>query len=278
MVKRKRENLVPFEKSERVIHLDQRGKKKKIIPGALLFMILGILCLGYCIAILICGFGTWFFLIWGVMGVFCILAGLVCSKKALVKKIPSRIKRIAGAVCGLMLLLFCAVEGLILSEFGASADSGADYVIVLGAQWKESGPSEVLRRRLDKAIVYLNNSPATRVIVSGGQGENEPVSEAAGMKEYLIRAGIAEERILTEEQSFNTKENLVYSGQLLDRENDTVVLVTNNFHMFRALRIAEKQGYSHVEGLAASSVAGFLPNNLLREFLSVLKNFAVGNL
>ena len=57
-----------------------------------------------------------------------------------------------------------------------------------------------------------------------------------------------------------------------------MVIVTNNFHVFRALKIAEKQGYTNVEGLAASAVAGLLPNNLLREFAGVLKDFIFGNL
>lgn len=174
--------------------------------------------------------------------------------------------------------LFVVVEGMILSEFAATAEPGAEYVIVLGAQWKENGPSDVLRRRLDKALVYLRENPDAKVIVSGGQGENEPLSEADGMREYLLGAGIPEERILTETESFNTKQNLEYSSRFLNPKEDRVVLVTNNFHMFRALRIARKQGYQRAEGLAASSVYGFLPNNMLREFLSLVKNLAVGNL
>lgn len=252
--------------------------KNRISPCALIFDLMGVLSLCYCVAILFCGFGTYFFLVWGVIGLFCLAVGWLVSRKSRVERIPIWIRRTSIVVFGLGLLIFFIIEGLILSEFHASAKDGAEYVIVLGAQWKENGPSEVLRRRLEKAIVYLEENPDTKVIVSGGQGTNEPVSEAAGMKKYLMNAGIAEERILAEEQSFNTEENLRYSSRFLNKEEDSVVLVTNNFHMYRALRIAEKQGYSQVEGLAASSVAGFLPNNLLREFLSVLKNFAVGNL
>ena len=277
-MRRKKDNLIPFEKNKRIIRLDKRGQKRGITAGTVIFMILGILFLCYCAAILFCGFGTWFFLIWGAMGALCIGISLVLGKKDWMQKIPSWLKRTVAALIGVGVLLFCIVEGLIFSGFDASAKPGADYVIVLGAQWRTNGPSEVLRRRLEKAITYLNENPDTMVIVSGGQGANESVSEAVGMKEFLINAGIEENRIMTEENSFNTMENLAYSAQLLDKENDRVVLVTNNFHMYRAIKIAEKQGYSRVEGLAASSVVGFLPNNLLREFMSILKNFAVGNL
>ena len=81
------------------------------------------------------------------------------------------------------------IEGMIVSQFHATAQEGADYVIILGAQWKTSGPSYVLQKRLDKAIEYLNANPETKVIVSGGQGYNEPISEAEGMQGYLKPPG-----------------------------------------------------------------------------------------
>lgn len=276
-MKRKKDNLIPFDKSKRVIRLEKRGRIRRITPGALIFTLLGVCCIVYCLAILVCGFGTWFFLIWGAIGAACVLLGALLNREVW-KRLPGWFRRTAAVLAGMAALLFCAVEGMICTGFFETAEPGADYVIILGAQWKESGPSEVLHRRLETALTYLRDNPDTRVIVSGGQGANEPVSEAAGMKQWLMDAGIAGERILTEEQSVNTMENLSYSAQLLDRENDRVVLVTNNFHMFRALKIAQKQGYSRVEGLPSSSVIGLLPNNLLREFLSVLKNFAVGSL
>ena len=136
----------------------------------------------------------------------------------------------------------------------------------------------MLRRRLDKAIDYLEQNPDTSVIVSGGQGGNESIPEAVGMREYLIEAGIGEERIFVEDQSSSTYQNLVFSAEFLDRENDRVVVVTNNFHIFRALSIAKKQGYLNVEGLSASTPLGSEPNNLLREFIGVVKDFFVGNL
>ena len=125
---------------------------------------------------------------------------------------------------------------------------------------------------------YLESNPDTMVIVSGGQGADESVSEARGMQEYLLERGVAAERILVEENSTNTRENLLFSGELLDKQQDKVVLVTNNFHMFRALSIARKQGYIYIEGLSAGSYPAMVPNNLLREFLGVVKDWAVGNL
>lgn len=281
-MKKRRDNfreLVPFEKSKRVIYLEGRGReKKKHSIGSIVFALLGLLSILYCAGIGIAGFGTLFFLIWGALGAACILLSVLLDRKKLLGELPKWVKGLALTVFIVGMALFVTVEGLILTQFNAKAQPGAEYCLVLGAQWKTTGPSEVLRRRLDKAVAYLEENQDTMVIVSGGQGGNEPVAEAVGMREYLINAGIAEERILVEDMSSNTYENLVFSGQLIDRENARVVIVTNNFHVFRAVKIAGKQGYGNVEGLAASSVSYMAPNNLLREFMGVLKDFIVGNL
>lgn len=278
-MRRDKSNLLPFEKSKKVIYLERQAKVERGVPlGAALFWSLGVCCILYCGGIAVVGFGTYFFLIWGAMGIVFLLLGTLLSNRALVRRLPRWLKVITLSLFFLGILLFMGVEGLILSQYRAVPKPGADYVIILGAQWRKGGPSEVLRRRLDKAVEYLKENPGTQVIVSGGQGNNEPVSEAAGMRGYLVDAGINDERILVEDTSVNTFQNLVFSGRLLDRENDKVVIVTNNFHVFRSIRIAEKQGYKNVEGMAAGSVAGMAPHNLLREFFGVVKDFLVGNL
>ena len=127
---------------------------------------------------------------------------------------------------------------MICAQFFAVPPAGADYCIVLGAQWKSNGPSDVLRRRLDAAVEYLVENPETKVIVTGGQGQNEVLAEGVGMAGYLSDAGIENSRILIEDKATNTYENLVFSAEYLDEAKDTVVLVTNNFHVFRAVKIA----------------------------------------
>lgn len=279
MKRQKNEKLIPVEKSRRTIRLDKRGYEPgghPVLAG--FFGIMGILFLIYCAGVAVLGYGTYFFLIWGVMGACSLLLAFLLRSGRIMNAIPPWIKGVFWAFFFIGLLLFGAVEARILSQYNAQAAPSADYVIILGAQWRSTGPSEVLRRRLDKAIDYLEQNPDTSVIVSGGQGGNESIPEAVGMREYLIEAGIGEERILVEDQSSSTYQNLVLSAEFLDRENDRVVVVTNNFHMFRALAIAKKQGYLNVEGLAASSSPWVVPNNLLREFMGVVKDFFVGNL
>ena len=278
-MRRDKNKQIPCEKSKKDIHMEKRGQMKKRLPmGTVLFGILGLLSILYCISIAIAGFGTYFFLVWGLVGVLSLLLAALLANRELVARLPIWLKVVAINLFCLGLVIFGTVEGMILTQFHASPAQGADYVIILGAQWKPQGPSEVLRRRLDSAAKYLEQNPDTVVIVSGGQGSNEPVSEAAGMRQYLIDIGISDERILVEDRSANTMQNLLFSGNLLDKQNNRVVIVTNNFHVFRAMQIARKQGYAKAEGLAASSVAGFLPNNMLREFAGVLKDFLMGNM
>ena len=151
-------------------------------------------------------------------------------------------------------------------------------MVVLGAQMKTSGPSKALKYRLDEAVRYLEANPDTKVIVSGGQGPDEPMSEAQGMYDYLVNAGIAPDRILLEDQSKNTFQNLTFSAEYLDPSNDLVGVVSNNFHIFRATKIAQKAGYQNVYGIAAKGEPFLQCNNMMREFLGVVKDFLVGNI
>lgn len=270
---------ITSEKSKKIIYLEQSGKVERGIPlWAAFFWILGVCCILYCIGVAIMGFNNYFFLMWGALGLASLLLGVFLSNRERVRKVPKWLRVIALVLFLAGGGLFCTVEGFILSEYNAVAGSGADYMIILGAQWRPEGPSDVLRRRLDKAVEYLNANSDTIVIVSGGRGSDEPISEAAGMRQYLVNAGISDERILMEDASTSTQENLTFSGRLLDKENDRVVIVTNNFHVFRALRLAEKQGYRHVEGLAASAHTGLTPNNLLREFMGIVLQFLLGDI
>ena len=148
---------------------------------------------------------------------------------------------------------------------------------MLGAQVHKTRPSVVLQYRLDKAVEYLNDNPNTICIVSGGQGPDEPFSEGYGMSEYLKNKGIDESRIIIEDKSTSTKENIIYSRRFIE-DGASVGIVTNNFHMYRALKVAKKQGLENASGIAAYSVWTFLPNNVLREVFGVIKYFIFGEI
>ena len=243
----------------------------------ILWSIIGIGCVLY--GCLICSLrsGTSFFIVWLILGAF--LLGLAAAAHMhLWRKVPAGGK---AAVCILVCLcaaVFVFTEARICSGFGQTGEENLDYIIVLGAQIKEKGPSVVLQYRLDTACSYLERNPDTICIVSGGQGPNEPCTEADGMHRYLLAKGIPAERILLEAKSRSTLENIQNSMKMLDPETNRVGIVTNNFHLYRGCAIAGKAGIRHVSGIAAPSKVLFLPNNMFREFFGVVKDVLKGNM
>lgn len=245
----------------------------------LLLMILGILFFLYFIAIaFFTGHGTNFYFIWLFLSVAAFVFA-ICLKKGIFETfIAPEIRKLFVIVFCIGLAIFLLVEGCVLSGFWQKGEPGADYVIVLGAQMKRNGPSKALRYRLDEAAGYLAENPGAKVIVSGGQGSDEHISEAQGMYDYLVSIGIDNERIIMEDKSRNTFENLAFSAQFLDKEKDSVAIVSNNFHIFRATKIAKKVGYENVCGIASKGEPYLQINNMMREFFGVVKDVVVGNM
>lgn len=96
------------------------------------------------------------------------------------------------------------------------------------------------------------------------------------MRRELMARGISEERLISEAASTNTRENIEYSGALMQGEKAGIV--TNGFHVYRAVGIARKQGLSEAVGIAADSELWLLPNHMLREFFAVVKDRLMGNM
>ena len=215
--------------------------------------------------------GTGFFIVWILMAAIVTVAG-VFFQKGIFKMIPMPFKTVGIAVCVVIFCSFLLIEGLVIRQMSMSGRDGLDYVIVLGAQVHKDRPSVVLKYRLDRAAEYLRDNPETICIVSGGQGSNEPYAEAYGMQQYLLQQGIDADRILTEDQSKTTAENMRFSKRMIP-ESASVGIITNDFHMFRALQIAKNEGYKtgQICGITAGSTRFFLPNNMLREYLAEIK-------
>ena len=244
---------------------------KMFIPAAA-----GVLCILYGLVVLSVGSGSKFYLVWMGLGVlFFLLAGLIRSG-FLERHIKFDI--ICGIVVAAGIILLCILNGVIMAQFHAPGERGLDYIIVLGAQVHESGPSVVLKYRLDKAAAYLAENENTLCIVSGGQGSNEPFPEAEGMCDYLVSLGIDEARIIKEDRSKNTTENIAFSKALMGEDYESAGIVTNNFHAARALKLGEAAGLKNPCAIAADSNVTFLPNNMLRECIALVKDFVFGNL
>lgn len=167
-------------------------------------------------------------------------------------------------------LVFLAVEILILSGMLPSSVDDFFTIIILGACVKGKRITGSLRKRLDKGAEYLLAHENTKVIVSGGQGKGEDVTEAFAMKNYLLDKGIDGKRIIMEEKSHSTEENLKYSLQYITDTKEKVGIVTNNFHVYRGIKLAKRVGYKDVNGIPAGSDPVLFLNYLVREFFAVV--------
>lgn len=240
-------------------------------------MILALVSGAYGICILAARSGSRFYLVWMLLAAgLAVLAFAI--RQGILFHIPAGILIALGIALIAGIMTVAVTFAMMLSRFRAAGDNDPNVIIVLGAQVRTDGPSRVLRYRLDTAYDYLEAHPEVTCIVSGGQGANEPEPEAEGMARYLTEREIAPERILIENQSENTVQNLRYSAALLDPASDQVAIITNNFHVYRSLALARAAGYRNVSGIAAPSSPFYLPNNMLRETCGILKDWLVGNL
>ena len=176
-----------------------------------------------------------------------------CDKHA---RLAKNLKRCYIVFLSIGLICFLIVQGVLISNsFTENAD--VDAIIVLGAGLRNNVPSLILASRLNAAIEYSKTQGDVPIIVTGGLGSGEILTEAEAMSRYLIERGVDEYRILKEDASTNTRENLAFSKVILeelgmDTDNIKVAIVSNEFHLLRAKIIAEKAGLDAI-GVAAET-------------------------
>lgn len=173
---------------------------------------------------------------------------------------------------GIAFVYLGALQWKIIQYSQTKAPNHADYLIILGANVKGTVPSSVLQSRIDTAAIYLRKNPKTIVIASGGKGSGEDISEAEAIKKELLKKGINPSRILLESQSTSTYENMKFSKKLLPQNAKTGVVVTNRFHLYRALMLARDQ-HLQVYGLAAGTPLLAIPRSYTREYLAITKYY-----
>ena len=179
---------------------------------------------------------------------------------------------------------FILVQFLILSGGKDESDRQVDYVIILGGRVYGDKPSNSLNERIKTATKYLKEHEDIKVVASGGTGKGEEISEAEAIKKELVKNGIDENRIIKEDKSKNTVENLKFSlekineDRAVNNEKVKVLIVTNGYHLYRSKKIAELLGYE-AYGLPAATPFISIPKSYLREFLSIIKfNFEKNNI
>lgn len=179
-------------------------------------------------------------------------------------------------------LLFCILLAILISGIMVykmnNQSNEPTNIIVLGCKVKGTKPSLMLKRRLDTAYKYLIENEDVTVIVSGGKGYDEQISEAQCMKEYLINKGISPTRIIMEDKSTSTYENFKFSKEILEENSmpiDSITIVTDGYHQLRASMIAKKFD------LKTYNVSGYtswylLPTYFVREWFGVTYQYIFG--
>ncbi len=215
-----------------------------------------------------------------VLGCVCFLVSwlLFWTKRGKNGEITEQKRRFARAVKNvtltalvLGLVLLAGTEAAILSAAGGTGSEDARTVLILGAGLRGDQPSLILRSRLETALTYLEAHPAARAIVCGGQGPDEDYPEAWVMANWLTRNGVAADRILQEDRSHNTRENLENARDIMTEQGleGPILLVSSRSHLFRARRLAGRLGMEADTLGAPTPQVWLIPSVYLREACSV---------
>jgi uncharacterized SAM-binding protein YcdF (DUF218 family) len=191
-----------------------------------------------------------------------------------VMSVRKKLLIIAGVLTMSMLLYFAVLHMKIREHAKIEASDHADFIIILGARVKGDEPSLALQYRIDAAAEYMKRNKESIAIASGGTGPGEDISEADAIKMGLIDHGISESRIIIEDKSTDTVENIKFSKKLIPKNLKTGLLVTNDFHIFRSMSIAKDQGLQ-LGGLPADTPVIAIPKSYSREYLAITKYYLI---
>lgn len=216
-------------------------------------------------------FGTLFF---GAIAIGCACEAFFV-KNSRQKRAYRLIALVGRVLFSLFLISFFLIQGVI--QQGLQPDDGivADYVFVLGARVYESGqPSAALVSRLDRAKAYLDEHADAVAVLCGGQGDNEPMPEAEAMRRYLVGVGVPESRLLIEDQSRNTIQNIDNAKRLIEQRQGgkayQALVVSSDFHCARARRLMLHAG---LDAYALPAHTPYLAQRIVlrcREYGSIL--------
>ena len=243
-------------------------------------VIAAVLALAGAVLLTVRGGGTAFsgFLLVGLAAV--LVLELLLGHWAKASKTGRLCRRIFQTALTLVLVPLICIEIYVINV-GSSDPSAlpADAVVVLGAGVNGTQPSLSLYTRLTAALDYLEENPDVPVVLTGGLGYGEEITEARCMYDWLTARGVDPARLIMEEQAGNTAENFAFSKELLEEQGidpaeNLVAVVTNDFHIARSRLIAARQGYGHAFGVPAKLPWRHLEvNYYLRESFAMVKTW-----
>ena len=241
----------------------------------ILFKLLGIISLlYYVVCIAFAGFGLSFVWIWLLLAGFCFLRAYMLTRKMQGREkwyVPKWLVNVYRACLVAGIGMFVFVEAQVVSAMNIKPQEDLEYVIVLGAAVRGTTPTRPLKLRIQTAYEYMTANPDTILIASGGKGWDEQISEAECIRNTLVEMGLAESRILLEDASRDTEENIRNSYEFIPSKNCRVGVVTNSFHVWRSLQIAKSQGCENVSGVPAKTLMPVGIHYVVREFFGYVK-------
>lgn len=248
-------------------------------PSTMSIILLNIIAAALCFAFAayfrfaLIGYGFLAYVLAGA-GVIAAFIALVSTLGRKHPKTAARIRSIIGMLLAAAALAFAVAEIPVVMAAQTDDDPEAPYLIVLGAGLNGSAPSLSLHNRLDAALQYLETYPDAMAVVTGGRGEGEDITEAAAMQAWLESRGIDPERIVKEENAVSTYENIQFSLGLINElggdPEGKVAIVTSEYHLYRAKKIAEELGADPL-GVAGETTLPVLKiNYFIREAFAVL--------
>lgn len=199
------------------------------------------------------------------------LAAAMLLRPRWFRRLPRWLRRTGGALLGAGLALLAAMLVMMAVQAGNRPGPEDCTVVVLGCQVSANGePTVMLRDRIDAAYDYLTAHPESRCVASGGQNDNEPISEAACIRNTLAARGIDPDRILLEGRSRSTEENLRFTAEIIRQQglNPRVAIASDNFHQLRASVWARRCGLE-AESLGCASWWPLGPGYWAREAVTV---------
>lgn len=223
------------------------------------------------------GFTTSVLWVWLAGGITLLLLATVdhmtCGEKKPIR-LPIYILRYCICFC---VVWFFVVQLLVVSAMNASAPPSVDVLLILGAQVKGEEPGIALSERLASAYAYMEENPATAAVLCGGKGPGEDITEAECMYRYLTERGISPERLILEDRSTSTSENVRFARALIADQNASAAVLTSHFHVWRSVHLAKACGWTNVYGAAAPFSPILTPHYMAREFLTITTDFLRGN-
>lgn len=218
---------------------------------------------------------------WLLLGIVLLLFSILLSNGLIsLNAVNTNLKRFIFAIFFIGISIFFILEGLIIYNGSIKNVEKPEYLLVLGAGLNHDKLSASLRYRLVTALEFNNKYPDVKIIVSGGQGKDEALSEALAMKNFLVSNGIAENLIILEDQSTNTYENFKFSKAIIDKQSKKsdylITVITNNFHMFRSKYIGENMGFKVLRYPSPCNMLS-APNFYVREVFATIKTILINN-